>query len=231
MKKNFLDEEQAIMCDKKVSVIIPCYNHGCFVSEAIESALNQTYKNIEVVCVNDASTDNSAEIIQKYADKYNNVIFVNQKTNGGLSHSRNTAIENASGYYILPLDADDKIHPSYVEKAVKIIGNSKIKFKNIKKTGSYNVDKLPDILEKEEIDTILIPTTFPETFSYTTSEAMSMEIPVACFNVGAPCERVKTYQKGLIISKINAQSVLDEIIENFKKTLQINKKMIKSDVI
>ena len=106
---------------KKVSVIIPCYNQGMYVAEAIQSALDQTYNNIEIVCVNDASTDNSREVIQKFADEHNNIIFIDNPENKGVIDSRNKAIAACSGEYILPLDADNKIKPAYVEKAAKIL--------------------------------------------------------------------------------------------------------------
>ncbi len=109
--------------NKKVSIIIPCYNFGNYIEEAIESAVCQTYKNIEIICVNDASKDNSAEIIQKLADKYENVIFYNFKENQGVVKVRNFAIEKSSGEYILPLDGDDILEPTCVEKAVEILDN------------------------------------------------------------------------------------------------------------
>jgi len=108
----------------KVSIIIPCYNQGKYVAEAINSALRQTFKDIEIVCVNDGSTDNSAEIIKSFADKYKNFVFFNNEENKGVIYSRNFAIENCNGTYILPLDADDIIAPTYVEKAVKILDNN-----------------------------------------------------------------------------------------------------------
>lgn len=108
------------MC-KKVSVIIPCYNQASYVSEAIESVLNQTYKNIEIVVINDSSTDNSADVIKEYSNKYENIIFLDEKVNKGVVKSKNLAIEKCSGDYILPVDADDKIAPTFVEKAVKIL--------------------------------------------------------------------------------------------------------------
>lgn len=107
--------------NKKVSVIIPCYNQGQYVKEAIESALVQTYKNLEIIVVDDASSDNSRELIENYTNQNENIKFIKNSKNQGASYSRNIAIENACGEYILPLDADDKIHPSYVEKAVKIL--------------------------------------------------------------------------------------------------------------
>ncbi|MBR1753277.1 glycosyltransferase family 2 protein [bacterium] len=106
---------------KKVSIIIPCYNNGKFVSEAIESALNQTYKDIEIVIVNDGSTDNSSEVIKEYADKNKNILFFDNEENHGVVYARNMAIEACRGEYILPLDSDDIIENTYVEKAVEIL--------------------------------------------------------------------------------------------------------------
>ena len=82
--------------DKKVSIIIPCYNNEKYVEEAIESALNQTYQNIEIVCINDGSTDSSTEKIKPYK-KYSNFIFIDNKENKGVIYSRNYAIDIATG--------------------------------------------------------------------------------------------------------------------------------------
>ncbi len=109
----------------KVSIVIPCYNKELYISDAIESALAQTYKDIEIVVVNDCSGDNSAQIIKEYADKYEQINFINLDKNEGVVNARNLAIEKASGEYILPLDADDTIEPTYVEKAVKILEENK----------------------------------------------------------------------------------------------------------
>lgn len=106
---------------RKVSIIIPCYNQGQYVAEAIESALAQTYKNIEIIVVNDASTDNSADVINEYAKSNKKILFFNEEVNKGVIFARNLAISAATGDYILPLDADDIIAKEYVEKAVKIL--------------------------------------------------------------------------------------------------------------
>lgn len=106
---------------KKVSVIIPCYNQGKYIKEAIDSVLNQTYKNIEIVIINDGSTDNSSQIISNLISDKSNIKFIDNKENNGIIYARNFAIDEASGEYILPLDADDIIKPSYIEKAVKIL--------------------------------------------------------------------------------------------------------------
>jgi glycosyltransferase involved in cell wall biosynthesis len=100
----------------KVSIIIPCYKQAHFLPDAIESALAQTYTNIEVIVVNDGSPDNTSEVARSYGD---NVILIEQE-NAGLSAARNTGIRNATGTYILPLDADDKIDPDFITKTIGI---------------------------------------------------------------------------------------------------------------
>lgn len=100
-------------------------------------------------------------------------------------------------------------------KDVKIIsiGNLRKKLSHIRSTEGYSLDTLPDIIEDNDIDIVFIPSIWPETFSYTTSEAIMMGIPVACFDIGAPAERVANYSKGLIIDKFEAQYILGKIID------------------
>lgn len=105
----------------KVSIIIPVYNKGKYVEEAVTSALNQTYKDIELVIIDDCSTDNGYEILKELADKYKKIILLKNEENKGVIYCRNTAIEASTGEYILPLDADDVIEPTYVEKAVEVL--------------------------------------------------------------------------------------------------------------
>ena len=88
-----------------VSVIIPCYNASLYIEETIRSVLDQSYVNVEIIVVNDGSTDNSLEIINKYA-KINKVILID-KANGGVSSARNEGLRRARGKYIALLDADD----------------------------------------------------------------------------------------------------------------------------
>lgn len=99
--------------NNKVSVVIPCYNQAHFLNDSIESVLAQTYKDVEIIVVNDGSPDNTSEI----AKKYPTVRLIEQK-NKGLSGARNAGIKVAKGGWILTLDADDKIHPQFLEKTV-----------------------------------------------------------------------------------------------------------------
>lgn len=87
---------------------------------------------------------------------------------------------------------------------------------NITITGKYKPSQLPKIIKKHKIDIIFIASILPETFSYTTSEAISMQIPVACYNMGAQSERIEKYDKGLILEKISPYENLTEIIEYIK---------------
>lgn len=95
-----------------VSVIIPCFNQESFIEESIESVLRQTYQNIEIICVDDCSTDNSVDLIGKYVDLPNFKLIKNKK-NLGVCLTRNLAVEASRGTYIFPLDGDDTIEPSY----------------------------------------------------------------------------------------------------------------------
>ena len=101
----------------KVSVIVPVYNQGEFLAEALDSVLQQTYSNWECVIVNDGSTDNSEEVAKSYLDKDNRFKYLYQE-NSRLAAARNNGIWHSDGYYILPLDSDNVLCPAYLEKAV-----------------------------------------------------------------------------------------------------------------
>ena len=98
-----------------VSVVIPCYNAERFLAETIESALAQTYRPIEVIVVDDGSSDNTAQIAQSYPTR-----FITQK-NGGVSAARNNGIRQSRGKYILFLDHDDRLLPQAVEIGVDLL--------------------------------------------------------------------------------------------------------------
>ena len=98
------------MNDVKVSVIIPIYNTEKFLKRCIDSVLNQPLKELEIILVNDGSTDSSNEICLEYSRKYKNIKYLN-KSNTGCSDSRNIGIRMATGDYIVFLDSDD-----YIEK-------------------------------------------------------------------------------------------------------------------
>lgn len=98
------------MTDIKFSILIPVYNVDRYLSFCLDSICSQSYTNFEVIAVNDGSTDQSAEILQKYADKDKRIVVINSE-NKGVSAARNIAIEKASGVYVWMVDADDLIAP------------------------------------------------------------------------------------------------------------------------
>lgn len=106
----------------KVSVIVPVYNVELYIRECILSIINQTFKDFEVVIVNDGSTDNSIKNIEDIINTYNNVILIN-KENGGLSSARNEGLKIAKGDYIAFVDSDDYLQPNFLknlyEEAIK----------------------------------------------------------------------------------------------------------------
>ena len=103
----------------KVSVVIPCFNQAHLIDDAIQSVLAQTYNDFEIIIVNDGSTDPQTDSI---LESYNGPrIKVVHTVNQGVASARNNGINQATGIYILPLDADDKIADSYMEKAVRIL--------------------------------------------------------------------------------------------------------------
>jgi glycosyltransferase involved in cell wall biosynthesis len=113
-----MDKKNAI-----VSIIVPCYNYGKFLGECLKSVQSQTFPQWECIIIDNGSTDNTKEVAHAFtnSDHRFKYIYSEQK---GVSFARNLAVRSSVGSYILPLDADDKIAPSYIEKAVKILDNN-----------------------------------------------------------------------------------------------------------
>lgn len=99
---------------KKISIIVPIYNCEKYLKKCIESILNQSYNNLEIILVDDGSTDNSGEICDGYAEKDTRIKVIH-KENGGPSAARNLGLDIASGDYISFVDSDDFIHPQMYE--------------------------------------------------------------------------------------------------------------------
>ena len=99
----------------KISVIVPVYNVEKYIDKCLDSLLNQTYKNMELIIVNDCSTDNSKKIIEKKIKNHKNVLFSTNKENSGLSFTRNEGLKKATGDYIGYIDSDDYIPQDYYE--------------------------------------------------------------------------------------------------------------------
>ena len=99
----------------KISIILSVYNVEKYLNECLDSILNQTFKDFELICINDSSTDNSLNILNEYAEKDSRVKIITQP-NGGLSSTRNSGMQNASGDYLLFLDSDDYFETTFAQK-------------------------------------------------------------------------------------------------------------------
>ena len=106
--------------DDKITVIVPVYNVENYLNKCLDSLINQTYINLEIIVVNDGSTDNSGKIGQEYAKKDNRIVYI-EKENGGLSDARNAGLDRLTGSYVTFVDSDDWIELDYVETLYKKI--------------------------------------------------------------------------------------------------------------
>jgi glycosyltransferase involved in cell wall biosynthesis len=107
-----------------VSVLMPAYNAEKYIGEAIESILNQTFKDFEFIIVNDGSKDNTLKIIEKYKNRDSRIILINNSVNLKISKSLNTGINLSKGKYIARMDADDYSYPHRLERQFKFMENN-----------------------------------------------------------------------------------------------------------
>lgn len=130
----------------KVSIIVPIYNEEENLKKCIDSLLNQTYKELEIILINDGSTDGSKKIIDSYKDS--RIIAIHKK-NSGISDTRNIGIDKSTGDYIMFVDSDDYLELDCIEKLMKIIAEEKsdiVMFNYYLETPSKKIDiKLPKI--------------------------------------------------------------------------------------
>ena len=106
--------------NEKITVIVPVYNVEHYLDKCLDSLINQTYKNLEIIVINDGSTDNSGEICQEYAQKDNRIVYI-EKENGGQSEARNMGLDRMTGSYVTFVDSDDWVELDYVETLYKKI--------------------------------------------------------------------------------------------------------------
>lgn len=107
----------------KVSVIVPVYNVEKYLKRCLDSLINQTLSDIDIICINDGSKDSSLQILEQYAQKDSRIVIYNQE-NSGLSVARNTGLEHASGEYIGFVDSDDWVDLDFYEKLYKSAKNN-----------------------------------------------------------------------------------------------------------
>lgn len=128
-----------------ISIVVPVYNAEKTIRKTLESLLNQTYKDFEIIAVNDGSTDKTKEILSEYS---NCVRVINQE-NAGVSEARNRGISEALGNYVMFCDSDDTYEPYAIEKLVSNSKNADWVIANIKKT-------FPDHIEKTDLETCYV---------------------------------------------------------------------------
>ena len=138
---NFLRKSENLTIKKHnlVSIIIPCYNQAKYLEESVQSAVNQTYPNIEIIIVDNESPDNTQVIAEKLQQLYPGKIKTLTQENSGLSIARNNDIKKASGEYILTLDVDDKL---YKEILFKCMHTMKVSNSDIVYTGYQDLKKV-----------------------------------------------------------------------------------------
>lgn len=136
---------------KKISVVVPIYNVEKYLPKCIESIINQTYRNLEIILVDDGSTDNSGKIIDEYAKKDNRILAIH-KPNGGCSSARNYALDIATGNYIAFADSDDILHEREYEVLQGLIEkyNVDIAFCELQSISSEQFEQYPNIELKEK---------------------------------------------------------------------------------
>lgn len=227
------------MSEQLISVIIPAYNASKFISKAIDSVLNQTYRPIEIIVVDDGSKDNTKEIVKKYS---NNVKYY-FKENGGVSSARNYGMKKAQGCFFAFLDADDQWLPEKLEEQKKIFDkNSEIGlvgcgeiFKNesglvvrtkIKKNNLVE-ELLKKSLYRNEItagSTLMINKNIIDSIGYFDENLKSAEDWDFGFRI---IQRFKPYfvEKALVIkndrtSSVSSSENADEVLENDLKFLK-----------
>lgn len=108
------------MCNDLVSIIVPVYNVDQWLPRCVDSLIAQTYKNLEIILVDDGATDNSGKICDEYSEKDDRIVVIH-KENGGLSSARNAGVKVAKGNYISFVDSDDWVLPEFIEKLYSAI--------------------------------------------------------------------------------------------------------------
>lgn len=134
----------------RVSVIVPVFNIENYVGACIQSLLNQTYGNYEIIIVNDGSTDKSLKIVEAFSEKFPEQIKVISKENGGLSSARNCGLEQAIGDYVSFVDGDDFVDKDYLEKLIEYLDDGKI---DVVISGHKTVKTSGELINKIKVTT------------------------------------------------------------------------------
>jgi glycosyltransferase involved in cell wall biosynthesis len=158
-----------------VSVIIPCLNRETLVGQAIESALGQTHQNVEIIVVNDGSTDGTEKVVQSYTDN-GKVRYFKHEVNKGIPAARNTGIRNSLGDYVAFLDSDDMWLPNKVEVQLRAFSQDAASRVGMVWTDAYFVDELGNTRTREVV--------LPHDFSFLANEKVLKLLFMRNFVIG-----------------------------------------------
>lgn len=138
--------------NEKISIVIPCYNVGFYINKCLESILSQTYPNLEVIVVNDGSTDDTEELINRFMSD-NRIKYINQ-TNAGVSSARNIGIDSATGDLLAFVDSDDFLETDMYEKLYKALTetNADMAVCNFNHVYDNKIDKKYSKMRKQVIN-------------------------------------------------------------------------------
>lgn len=155
-----MENKEKVDIEPIISIVIPVYNEENYLKETINAVINQTYKNLEIIIVNDGSIDNSKKIIDYYASIDDRIKPIH-KENSGVSNSRNVALDNVTGKYVCFMDADDYISKDYVSYLYKILKENEAEISLVPTpydfTGKIDIEEIinsRDYLEKKSIRVI-----------------------------------------------------------------------------
>ena len=152
-----------LMNNDLISVVIIVYNTAKYLEECIDSIINQTYKNLDIIIVNDGSSDNSAEIIEEYAKKDSRITFINRTNNKGTMFTRQEGFNNSKGKYITFVDSDDFLKLNAIEimyndllkNNVEFVKSNFIRYSNNKFFDNKNIIKKQLKIDKKEFEPVL----------------------------------------------------------------------------
>jgi len=196
----------------KISVVMPCFDHGAFVDEAVTSCLSQGYDPLEIIIVNDGSTDQATnDFLRDYSRPKTRVVHIE---NRGLGGARNEGIRHATGKYLCFLDADDRLHPTYFEKAVGLLEkNSELTFVScwIEAFGSEQWTYRP---ERCDLPTLLAECTVA-TPAIVRREAV---LSIGCFDPAMPVQGYEDWDLWIhLLAQGGRGAILPEILFAYRR--------------
>ena len=244
--------------EPKMSIIVPVYNVEKYLRRCLDSILNQTLTDIEVICVNDGSPDTSPEILEEYQKKDNRIVVINQE-NGGLGAARNTGINAARGEYLGFVDSDDFIVPTMYEKLYRkakeqdadvVLCNINLYFTesgetkifrdmrfygNMERTGSFTVNEHPRILQSIGVWDRIYRRAFIEKFNLRNPEKriyedvlFTVQTSVLASRIAIVNEPLYYYRKNTGISIVDKEVTTDSYKFDFLKNLLESKEFLES---